>query len=204
MKKLLFSFLVLGITSVLAIGATTAYFSDTEVSAGNTFTAGTLDLKLDDNEVNVRYIYSNMIPSVTQPNITYRLRNDGSINGFLNIKNIIIKSSENGCLEPEVSAGDDDCGNGSYEGELNQVLNLRLMHDANCNGWYEQPVDTILFQGLANTIASQYLPNISIPAGQEICINVLINWWNTANDNLAQGDDMTLDMGFELNQLKQL
>lgn len=202
MKKLLFSFLVLGITSVLAIGATTAYFSDTEISAGNTFTAGTLDLKVDGGDVNVSYTYSNMIPGVTQPNMTYHLRNDGSINGFLNIKNIVIRSSENGCLEPEISAGDNTCSDDPNEGELDQVLNLRLMHDANCNGWKETG-DTILFQGFANTIAPQYFSNISIPAGQEICINVLINWWNTTNDNLAQGDDMTLDMVFELNQSRQ-
>jgi predicted ribosomally synthesized peptide with SipW-like signal peptide len=45
MKKLLFSFLVLGITSVLAIGATTAYFSDSEVLSQNTISSGTLEIE---------------------------------------------------------------------------------------------------------------------------------------------------------------
>ena len=46
-KKILFSFLTIGVVSVAAIGATRAFFSDTETSTGNTFTAGEIDLKID-------------------------------------------------------------------------------------------------------------------------------------------------------------
>lgn len=200
MKKLLFSFVVLGITSVLAIGATTAYFSDTETSSANTFTAGTLDLKVNGGDTNVSYTFSNLHPGY-QPNMSYRLKNDGTINGYLNIKDIVVRSSENGCTEPESSSGDSTCGSGVNEGELSTVLNLRLMHDANCNGWREAG-EQILFEGYASNIASTYLPDVPVLAGQETCVNVLINWWNTPNDNLAQGDDMTLDMAFELSQVK--
>lgn len=198
MKKLLFSFIVLGITSVCAIGATTAYFSDTETSSANTFTAGTLDLKVNGGDADVSYTFSNMSPERSQPNMTYILKNNGTLNGFLNIKNIVVSSGENGITEPELVAGDVSAD----DGELDQVLNLRLMYDANCNGWYESS-DAILYQGFAQNIISQYLPNINIVAGQQVCINVLINWWSTASDNLAQGDDMTLGMAFELNQIAQ-
>jgi len=38
--------LIIGAASMLIGAGTVAYFSDTETSTGNTFTAGTLDLKL--------------------------------------------------------------------------------------------------------------------------------------------------------------
>ena len=47
MKKILLSVAVIGVVAAISIGATVAYFSDTETSTGNTFTAGALDLKVD-------------------------------------------------------------------------------------------------------------------------------------------------------------
>ena len=38
---------MLAFVGVLAVGATTAFFTDTETSTGNTFTAGSIDLKID-------------------------------------------------------------------------------------------------------------------------------------------------------------
>lgn len=47
MKRILLSLLILGSTGALAVGVSRAFFSDTEKSTGNTFTAGALDLKVD-------------------------------------------------------------------------------------------------------------------------------------------------------------
>jgi predicted ribosomally synthesized peptide with SipW-like signal peptide len=44
MKKILLSVATIGVVGALAAGATMAWFSDTETSTGNTFTAGTLAL----------------------------------------------------------------------------------------------------------------------------------------------------------------
>jgi len=46
-KKIILSLSVIGIVAVIAIGGTVAFFSDTETSTGNTFTAGAIDLKID-------------------------------------------------------------------------------------------------------------------------------------------------------------
>ena len=46
-KKLIISLSIIGVVAVAAIGATVAYYNDTETSTGNIFTAGTLDLKVD-------------------------------------------------------------------------------------------------------------------------------------------------------------
>src|SRR3989338_2833034 len=45
MKKILISLAIILVVGAVGFGATRAYFSDTETSSGNTFTAGTLDLK---------------------------------------------------------------------------------------------------------------------------------------------------------------
>ena len=46
-KNILISLAVIGAVAAMAIGGTVAYFSDTETSTGNTFTAGTIDINLD-------------------------------------------------------------------------------------------------------------------------------------------------------------
>ena len=48
-RKILISLSAIGVAAAIVIGATTAYFSDTEISSGNTFTAGSIDLKVDNH-----------------------------------------------------------------------------------------------------------------------------------------------------------
>ncbi len=47
MNKILKSVAVIAFVAAIAVGATSSYFSDTETSTGNTFTAGSIDLKVD-------------------------------------------------------------------------------------------------------------------------------------------------------------
>jgi predicted ribosomally synthesized peptide with SipW-like signal peptide len=51
MKKIMLSLAVIAIVAVGAIGATRAYFSSTATMSGNTFTAGTMALKIDQNVI---------------------------------------------------------------------------------------------------------------------------------------------------------
>jgi len=46
-KKIILSLSVIGVVAAIAVGGTIAYFSDTETSVGNTFTAGTIDISLN-------------------------------------------------------------------------------------------------------------------------------------------------------------
>jgi predicted ribosomally synthesized peptide with SipW-like signal peptide len=50
MKKILVSLMVIALVAGLVGAGLSAYFSDTETSTGNTFSAGTLDLVLSDND----------------------------------------------------------------------------------------------------------------------------------------------------------
>ncbi len=67
MKRILLSLLILSATGALAFGVSRAFFSDTETSTGNTFTAGAIDLKVD----NTSYLNSGVdgvmvsVPSLT-------------------------------------------------------------------------------------------------------------------------------------------
>ena len=56
MKKILGSVGVLAVVGALVLGATGAFFSDTETSTGNTFTAGAIDLTVDSTQH-----YNNMV-----------------------------------------------------------------------------------------------------------------------------------------------
>ena len=48
-KKILISLSVIGVVATIAVGATVAYFSDTVVITGNTFSAGKIDLGVNGN-----------------------------------------------------------------------------------------------------------------------------------------------------------
>jgi len=78
-KKILFSLVAIAAAAAVIIGGTTAFFSDTETSTGNTFTAGAIDLKIDNTSYAIDYTipgYQNptgaMVPS---PSNTWALDN---------------------------------------------------------------------------------------------------------------------------------
>lgn len=50
MKKILLSLSMIAVVGVVVAGATGAFFSDTETSTGNTFTAGAIDLTVDSQQ----------------------------------------------------------------------------------------------------------------------------------------------------------
>jgi predicted ribosomally synthesized peptide with SipW-like signal peptide len=81
MRKILIALLGVLLVAALAGAGTFAYFSDTETSTGNTFTAGTLDLTLGESEgapVNL----TNMKPGDTAEG-TITVKNVGSLAGSL-------------------------------------------------------------------------------------------------------------------------
>jgi len=49
-KRIIISLTVIAVVAAIAIGGTMAYFNDTEVSSGNIFTAGSLNLKIDNGK----------------------------------------------------------------------------------------------------------------------------------------------------------
>ena len=81
MKKILFSLVALMLVIGLVGAGTSAYFSDTETSSSNTFTAGTLDLTLTESAV-APISLTNMKPGDTASG-TITVKNVGSLPGKL-------------------------------------------------------------------------------------------------------------------------
>jgi predicted ribosomally synthesized peptide with SipW-like signal peptide len=196
MKRILLSLATIAMVLSTTVGATAAWYSDTETSNGNTFTAGSLNLTVDENDGTnvVKWTVGPMVPG-NQPKGTFTLANTGNVAGYLDLENIAVKSYENGIIEPETAAGDVS----DSEGELEDVLNLRLSTDLNCDGWINGS-DVTFFNGKVGTIASSYDQNILIPAGGSACITGIYDWWTTTDDNMAMTDSFDLDITFELSQ----
>lgn len=206
MKRILLSLMIIALASSVAIGATRAYFSDTETSIDNTFTAGSLDLNIDGGDTNVvKFTVNNMRPG-NQPTGSWILSNVGSLDGYLDLENITVTNNENGRLEPEIEAGDTT----PNIGELQDVVNFRLYIDVDKAGGYSAG-DIMIYNGVTGNVAGSYDQNYLIAAGSDIRLVALFDWWpNSApyngtayhfdNDNKAMGDDMTLDITYSLSQ----
>ncbi len=200
MLRIIKSLVVIAAASALAVGATSAYFSDQVTSTGNTFTAGTLTLNVDGQHSNVvKFNVSNLRPG-SQPKGTYTVANVGTINGYLDIENVTVTSQENGCNDAETLAGDTSCGDpGVGEGELQDVLNVRLFVDRDGDGWIGAG-DTVFYNGKVKDLPGNFELDEPIAAGDSTAITAIFDWWSTPDDNLAQGDSFVLDLTFELAQ----
>jgi predicted ribosomally synthesized peptide with SipW-like signal peptide len=79
MKKILLSLAVIAIATTVVIGATRAYFSDTETSTGNTFSTGTIAINVDESvwEESNPYTLTDMKPGYTDY-IDFTINNTGS------------------------------------------------------------------------------------------------------------------------------
>ncbi len=205
-KLVLSGVVALLLVAVMAIGVigSGAYFSDTETSNGNSFTAGTLDLAVDGhNGVNfVKFTVHNYPPQSGPERYVFELKNLGTLPGFIDLHNIAVTSHENDILEPEDEAGDTTAD----EGELEDVMGLTLFLDQNGNGWYNDEDRDFpdyggkWYDGRVAGIASHYDKSVPIAAGGTKYITVQIGWWSTPDDNKAMGDSFDLDITFELAQ----
>jgi len=135
MKKILISLAIIGIVAGIVVGATTAYFSDTETSAGNTFSAGKLDLELGAGNP-IPFSVSNLEPGDNGTGKATLTNTAGSISGDLDIKIANFLQYENGITEPELHPGygTADYENGLNAGELNFFLQIAMFVDVNKDG----------------------------------------------------------------------
>ncbi|MHB8963544.1 MAG: TasA family protein [Saccharofermentanales bacterium] len=193
--KLLMSVFLLIIAVSIVAGGSFAYFSDSETSFDNTFTAGTLDLKINDGDDNVVAFNVTNMRSGNQPATSYHLRNSGSITGYLNITSVVVVNDENGIIEPEASAGDVT----DILGELGDVVHIDLYFDNDASGWWSTG-DVRIYQGYVSDMPANFIVNEAMAPSAVERIVARLDWWDTANDNLAQGDTMTIDFTFNLSQ----
>ena len=194
MKKILLSLAVIAIVAVGAIGATRAYFSDTATISGNTFTSGTMALKIDGNESSAAYTwtdgfdsgkhFNNLKPGDLGEQII-DIKNVGGIDGFATLK---------------FTTSDTDV--------LISKLNISVTADMDHNGTFEKIVATgPLSAWLPNTYDLGKIISGLTTDGTDNTENsgkiasVKINWnVPTEVGNEIQGNDMTVGITFNLEQ----
>ena len=202
MKKTLLSLALIVLVGVLAIGATIAQFEDTETSEDNTFTAGTLDLKVNDQDDPsvIHVVKENMVP---KPNWTYQgynqqfnLKNAGSVPGTVSwtIKNV--ENYENDCNEPEDSLGDITCTAGSDQGELGQYTWVQWSRNQAPWGSFGPQFNPF------NTAADVEVTGPVLAPGETLAAYMWLDFPLRADnlENLAQGDNLEFDIEFRLEQ----
>lgn len=193
MKKILFSFLIIFVFVGLISGVTSAYFSDTVTSTGNTFTTGILDLNLDGNNTNVvKFEVTNMKPGDNETR-TWVINNVGNMNGYLDLHNLIQTHEPGISTEQEITVEDPDVGT------LGSLLNVELFIDINNNGVLDG-TDTSIYSGAMDGLLTDYDLDLQLDAGTSNYLTMTVSWPSTDNDNAGQGDTAQLDMVFELGQ----
>ena len=172
-KKIIISLSVIGITAAIAIGGTVAYFSDTETSVGNTFTAGAIDLTIDNESYyngkpskgtswvasdltdQVFFYFSDLKPGDWGEDTVSLHVNNNNAWGCVTFENMV--DDDNDCTEPETDDGDETCG--AEGGELSDNLYFVFWADT-CSidpalpgdNIYQPGCDRLLTRGLASDI----------------------------------------------------
>jgi len=193
MKKILFTLMAMALCLGL-MGAAFAYFSDTESSTGNTFTAGTLDLELTRDGSSAIVPFS--VTGVKPLDYGYQeiwLKNAGTLSGTLQmwISDITGTEGANPESEPQTPANDV-----TYPGELDQALAFPIQLEDGDNVWtpYSFTVanwDNSITNGGTNPDAYwNAVPIFSFPLAQGAA-----GWWGDPMDYVTADGDAILEPG---------
>jgi spore coat-associated protein N len=188
MKKIFLGIITIAMVTGLMVGGALAYFSDTETSTGNAFTAGTLDLVVNGENPWADYEF-NVGPDVVRPGANgsqpINLRNSGTVSGLARIRIDVTADGddENGVNEPENALGDT-----GPLGELDNNLMITVM-----NG--------------SSTILSGYLSSINgstydiATLGASRTANLTLNWSVAGSvGNVIQTDICVFSIAVTLEQ----
>ncbi|MFH1457074.1 MAG: TasA family protein [Patescibacteria group bacterium] len=195
MSKIALSLVMIASVGAIVIGATGAYFSDTEASVGNTFTAGTLDLNIEGDNVNtIMFTVADLAPGSSGFGKVV-LDNVGNMDGFLDISFLNLISDDMLCNDPE-SDVDSTCSDA--EGELLENLDvLACIDDGDdiCGG----AGDTEVYNGKANLMGIDELADYALTKGSSVVFR--LEWSiDSSVGNIIQSDTAGFDIEFELAQ----
>lgn len=190
-KKVLLSIASLAASSVLVVGATFAFFSDSGTSNDNVFATGTLDLKLSDDtaetdqdNVTASFGGSDMAPDECTGTQQLRAKNSGSING---------DHIEISVLNTVTDVGDD------ASDDIDEFLRLNVFDydgvpivfgsDPNGNGF--QDLDDLEILGVDSLALADLATDHDIDV--DVCLD-------DSAENELQGDSVDSDWTITLNQ----
>jgi len=198
-------------------GGAFAYFSDTETSEDNTFTAGTLDLKFDNDPdgsvfnwvddpdlINVNDVMDECVNNLKPGDsdiIIIGIKNAGTVDGWADIHILNVVDYDNGGTEPEIAVPDTNTGDpGAGEGELSMYVDVVLSYGdksvigSTWDAWVEVASGT-----LAAIACTDYYWTAPIEAGVD---DYWVIEFSIASDvgNIIQSDSVEFDVEFSLDQ----
>lgn len=208
-RSILLSVLVLGAVAALVGAGSWATFSDTEKSADNIVSTGSLNLKVGKTTgglSNCNYtdpwsgpLFSleNAAPGASEE-VTICLKNEGNLAGNLSTAFSNYEDKEVGpCTEPEQEAGDATCNDGE-QGDLGQFVHVLIWADDDCNNQHDGN-EYVFYQGTAAQLPSASIPTIQYTPGMETCVGAKATV-NSGAGNSAQTDKVEVDVTFTLAQ----
>ena len=197
MKKILMSLMAIALVVGLVGAGVVASFSDEETSTGNTFTAGTLDLKVggqDDPNV-VALDIGPMAPGATGYN-TWAVTNTGNIAGGFTLTVGTISNDPGTTPEPE-----DTPDNGELSGNLMVIL----FEDTNNDGVFGGTDVELYGDGSGGMALLSGMPGDYDPADPAVSggstVYITLRYALSADTgNVVMGDSSTFDITFSLIQ----
>jgi hypothetical protein len=190
-KRAAIAVIVLAMVAVFSSGMIYAYFDDTETSSGNSFTAGTLDLKVNtvDNPTST-FTVSNVYPGATG-SVSVTLTNSGTIAGNLATSIISVTNAPGTTPEPEAALPTTD------NGELGANMLVTIWVDTDGDGSLDTG-ETSLYSGTLNAATgSLTVGNLAGGASTHIGISYSVP---TTVGNVIQGDICTFSIQYVLTQ----
>lgn len=201
MRKIIFLGMAIALTATMLGLGVQAQFCDTETVKSKAI-AGSLNLTVDGKDgVPIEVCFGDCLApnKCCLPDAchTFKIKNTGCVDGYVNIKDICVTNLENGCLEPEIEWGDDPT---SSVGELGDRLRVRLLYMENAllgKQIYEGPVN-----GLPSSIK---LNDLLLRGGCDVDLIVeCIDWpdGTCAEDSVCMSDSVEIQMVLSLSQYK--
>ncbi len=189
-RRVAIAAIVLAMAAVLSSGMIYAYFNDTETSPNNSFTAGTLDLKINnaDDPVPATFTATNLAPG-SHGDAKMTVSNAGTIGGTLTGKISAVTNSGGSNPEPEKASGADN-------GELGAAMTITIYVDANNNGQYDTG-EALYYKG--NPAVSGSWNMGALAPGGSIEVSVYYDIPTTVGNEIM-GDSCTFSIEYTLTQ----
>jgi spore coat-associated protein N len=201
MKKILISLAIIAVVGAIGFGATRAYFSDTETSTGNTFTAGTIDLAVDSEnpwQSSGQYVFGNLEPGDDE-DINVTLRNAGS-------NDVVIWKKVKVTAETDIVQSEPECDaeSGSWSGTACSGQTAKK-DDISSQMVYSMKIggsDNILksWGVRVSDVNDLWIPIGKLAAGASLTVDQNY-YFDTAAGNEYQGDQMSIDITFYADQV---
>lgn len=202
--------IVLGAAAMISVG-TYAAFQDTETLAGNTFTAGTIDLEVDGTSM-VPMVFTASNPSAVQKVL---LKNTGSLSAksiSFAFTTVGLMKDGNGCAEAEDESANADleCGDNDgvtptvdETGDIDQAaLNVEVYRDSDKDGSIDvgsMPFYTGPLAGLIDPVATDTV-TVSEAGGASDSVQYLFKMSAGDMSNKMMTDKLTFNVDATLHQ----